>query len=162
MAMPPKEVSCDELVHYFESILKKWSTIAVTDFVDGAVPVLLRTRLPELTGFLIYEEEHTGLDRLIALSKSPHSCIQPLIEGLGASVDVLDAGTLYEVCGRLAPLLAPEDIKKALAIYTERLLSNISTDNSVHFDRDDIPVSTTDAIARYIYALMSDIEVGTC
>jgi hypothetical protein len=84
-----------------------------------------------------------------------------LIEGIGASIDILDAGTLYEVCGRLAPLLAPADVKAALQLYVKRLVSDIPEKEPVHFDGADVPQSPIDALARYIFSLMSDIEVGT-
>jgi len=161
MSVPAGEVRVDELVRYLEAVREAWPTMAVATFVDGAVLQLLKTRLPELSEFLIWGETHTALDRAVQLSSNRVACLKPMIEGIATGLNLLSAATLYEICGHMAPLFSADDVAQALFPYLQRLLGDVDQEKVQTFDGIDIPSSSTDALARYLFALLSDIEIAT-
>jgi hypothetical protein len=161
MLVAGAELSADVLVRHFEAARADWPTLATQEFIDNATKHLLKERLPELSGFLVWGERRTSIDRAIELNSNPATCLKPMIEGVAAGLDSLSAATLYEICGRMAPLFAPQDLSKALVPYLDRLLAQLDTNGISRFDGTDIPVSSTKALGRYLFSLLSDIEIAT-
>jgi len=102
MLVAGAELSADVLVRHFEAARADWPTLATQEFIDNATKQLLKERLPELSGFLVWGERRTSIDRAIELNSNPATCLKSMIEGVAASLDSLSAATLYEICGRMA------------------------------------------------------------
>lgn len=161
MSVAESDLSSDELIRHFEAARVAWPTLAIANFVDSAIIELLKVRLPELSGFLVWGERRTSLDRAIDISTNPTACLKPMIEGIAMNLDSLSAATLYEICGRMAPLFLPQDLTQALFPYLARLLARLDTNGIIRFDSTDIPASPTKALGRYLFSLLSDIEIAT-
>jgi hypothetical protein len=109
-------------------------------------------------GMLVYFETDSALDRLLNLVSDRSSCNRPLLRGLGESLDALTAGAVYEVCRRVIQSLRQEDAKDILLATLRRLVNALPDSAEVRFDITDIPRLPTDAIARFLFALMSDVD----
>jgi hypothetical protein len=107
---------------------------------------------------LVYFETDSALERLLNLVSDRSSCSRPLLRGLGESLDALTAGAVYEVCRRVIQSLRQEDAKDILLANLLRLVNALPDSAEVRFDITDIPPEPTDAVARFLFALMSDVD----
>jgi hypothetical protein len=148
----------DDIVGVFEVANHEWSSPAVSLWMEEAVPLILRTRLPAFVGFVEWDGKHATVDRLLRLTKEPDRSIRALIEGLGRDIEAFDAGTIYELCRRLFRMVGPEDARAVLNPYLERLRLALPPEDKASFDESDIPDSPDDVLARYLFVLMSDVD----
>jgi len=82
-----------------------------------------------------------------------------LLEAMEHHVDVLDAPTVYALVGLAARYCTPDETSRIMARYVDRLLERIPIAERDAWDADDIPTEATEGIARFLYALMGDIDV---
>jgi len=148
----------EAIVSALEQARQRWTAAAVSAWLDQAVPALLSTRLADFCGMLVYFETNSALDRLLNLVSDRSSCSRPLLRGLGESLDALTAGAIYEVCRRVIQSLRQEDAKDILLANLRRLVNALPDSAEVRFDITDIPPEPTEAVARFLFALMSDVD----
>ena len=156
--LPLGVVDGEAIVSALEQARQRWATAAVSAWLDQAVPTLLSTRLADFCGMLVYFESNSALDRLLTLVSDRSSCSRPLLRGLGESLDALAAGAIYEVCRRVIQSLSQQDAKDILLANLQRLVNALSDSAEVRFDITDIPPEPKEAVARYLFALMSDVD----
>jgi len=82
-----------------------------------------------------------------------------LLEAMEHHVDVLDAPTVYALVGLAARYCTPDETSRIMSRYVDRLLERIPIAERDAWDADDIPTEATEGIARFLYALMGDIDV---
>jgi hypothetical protein len=156
--LPFEVVDGEAIVSALEQARQRWATAAVSAWLDQAIPALLSTRLAGFCGMLVYFETDSALDRLLNLVSDRSSCNRPLLRGLGESLDALTAGAVYEVCRRVIQSLRQEDAKDILLANLRRLVNALPDSAEVRFDITDIPPEPTEAVARFLFALMSDVD----
>lgn len=82
-----------------------------------------------------------------------------LLEAMEHHVDALDAPTVYALVGLVAGYCTPDETSRIMSRYIDRLLERIPIAERDAWDADDIPTEATEGIARFLYALMGDIDV---
>lgn len=84
--------------------------------------------------------------------------LQVLIEGVETSGLALDSRALYGVAGMIVEDMQDLDASAVLKWYVERLGTRLPVDGARVLHPDDIPTKTTDAVARFLFALLGDID----
>lgn len=114
--------------------------------------------LPELSRWLSYGEFQ--LPKLLEKSNASEEKIcETLLEALERQVNTLTAPTIYALVGVLASFYHPSEAAELLSRYSQRLFDRIPIDERDNLNINDIPQDTSGGIARYLYAMMGDIDV---
>lgn len=100
------------------------------------------------------------LARLMAAAPLPPSeRLRILTDGIEASGLELGAQALYGVAEMIAANLADDEAAPLLTWYIERLARRIPVDAPAHLlAPNDIPATTNDAVARFLFAFLGDID----
>jgi hypothetical protein len=123
------------------------------------MPVVV-DHLPGLSRWLVHGE--SPLSALLETSGMPSSrIVAALIEGMERHVDVLDAPTVYALAGLIGRHCEPIDAAQVMARYADRLVQRIPIHERDNWDPADIPTEPTAGLARFLYALMGDVDVRT-
>ncbi|MGD0470302.1 MAG: hypothetical protein ABSA54_18120 [Terriglobales bacterium] len=158
-SLPVEDVDGEAIVDALEDARERWNTAAVSAWLDQAVPMLLSARLADFCRMLVYLETNSPLDRLLKLVSDRGTCSRPMLRGLGESLDALTAGTIYEVCRRVVQCLPELEAKGILLANLGRLVSALPDLAEVRLDAGDVPPHPTAAVARFLFVLMSDVDV---
>jgi hypothetical protein len=84
-----------------------------------------------------------------------------LIEGMERHVDVLDAPTVYTLVGLIGRHCGSIDAAQVMTRYAHRLVQRIPVHERDSWDLSDIPTEVAAGLARFLYALMGDVDVRT-
>jgi hypothetical protein len=115
-------------------------------------------RLPTFGGWLTYSKER--VEQFLKQSRATDGEIsRAVLEGIERHVDSLDARTAYTLVAFIGDYCAPKDAAEVIERYAERLLHRIPATDRDTLDLEDLPAIGTESLARYIYALMSDVDV---
>jgi hypothetical protein len=124
---------------------------------EGLMPFVV-DHLPGLSRWLVHGE--SPLPALLEASGMPGSRITAaLIEGMERHVDVLDAPTVYALVGLIGRHCGPIDAAQVMARYGDRLVQRIPAYERDNWDLTDMPTETVGGLARFLYALMGDVDV---
>jgi hypothetical protein len=147
-----------DIVPALEAAKSAWNTPAVTQWFSASIPKILETHLSQFADLIIWDREHGGLDRLLQLAPDRTGIATALIEGIATGLEHFSAGTIYELCDRLYRYIDADSLKIILLPYTQRLEDELPDAQEFLFDTSDIPDDLTEAIGRYLFALMSDVD----
>lgn len=149
--------------HQFETSLAR----AVDKFYDAPavnrwcrenlLKVISRT-LPSFTVLIHFGESSLPVLLERSGASDPEICAA-LLDGIEQHIDTINATTVYALARRLVKYCAPWEAAKLLERYVTRLVHRIPASNRDNWDLTDVPVRTTDALARFLFALMSDVDV---
>lgn len=84
--------------------------------------------------------------------------LQIILAGVAQSGEALSSRTLFAIAEEIARVLDEDDAGEQLSWYTQRLVDRLPSEDQSLYMPTDIPVDTTKAIARFLFALMSDID----
>ncbi len=84
--------------------------------------------------------------------------LQILLKGVAQVGESLNSRALFAIAEEIARAIAPEEAGTLLLWYAKRLLSRLPAEDQVLASSAEIPNNMTDTIARFLYALMSDID----
>ena len=82
-----------------------------------------------------------------------------LIEGMERHVDRLNAPTVYALIGLVGQYCEPEDAAQVIKRYADRLVQRIPAAERENWDLTNIPTEAVGGVARFLYALMGDVDV---
>lgn len=167
----------DRLAH-LEALIEMKANIADSDLVSGLLAALsewktqpavqrwCRTKLPDaiseyLPAFSRYFPRDDGrLDRALELSEaSPEQVLSILMSGIERNVGVMSAGALFAIVGRVAVSLPSVDAHETAAWYIWRLYDRLSDEDKASPDVADIPHTTEQALGRFFFSLLGDVDV---
>lgn len=115
-------------------------------------------QLPGCVGYMVYGD--SPLTDLLKKSDATESQIcSTLLEAVERHVDSLDAPTVYALVGLIGQYCKPTDAARVSERYSERLIQRIPANDRDTWDPTDIPNNPVDGVARYLYALMGDIDL---
>ena len=112
-----------------------------------------------------------GFSRWLAIRQSPlpalleesgvssHQICAALLEGMEHHVDALNAPTVYALIGMVGQYCTPDDAAQVIMRYADRLVQRIPAPERDNWDLTDIPTETAGGVARFLYALMGDVDV---
>jgi len=139
--------------------LEEWnSTPAVQQWCRQELLRILGDRLPLFA--LEYTRGRSVLSILLDLTEASNEDILGcLLDGIQNNVDEFEASWIYKIVGFAAKYCSQDDAATLVAEYTNRLLQRIPATEREEWILDDIPTSSSCAIARMLYAYMSDVDV---
>ena len=124
---------------------------------------LMRVLIDLLPGFSRYIESEYGecpLPTLLEQCGVPDQEIcDALLEGIERHVGELPPSTIWALVGLVGRYCTPEEAAQVLAGHASRLARRIPESHRDKWDLADIPVEVTEGVARFLYALMGDIDV---
>lgn len=84
-----------------------------------------------------------------------------LLEGMERHSDVFHVSDLYSLVGLLARYCSAQDVAQIFTRYLERLINRIPAEKRDQWDLSDIPTEPEDGMARFLFALMGNVDVRT-
>lgn len=155
----PKGVLDWEPGHVLNRRLAEWKTQpAIARWRRQRLPDIISDSLPAFCRGLAHG--YAALPDLLEATESTDSQIRDVIlSGIEKNVDHLDAPTLYLLVGVIAEHVPPEVAAMIATGFVERLLAEIPKEHRTTVLHDQLPSDPAEATARFLYALMSDVEV---
>ncbi|TKB24222.1 ATP-binding protein [Desulfopila sp. IMCC35006] len=84
--------------------------------------------------------------------------LNTILAGVSTAGEGLGSRALFAIAEEIARTLEGKEAGNFLVWYSERLRNRIPAEEHTILASDDIPSDTTEAIARFLFALMSDID----
>ena len=153
------KVSDYELAHAVTKGVLEWrGTLAVDNWCRERLMNVVVEQLPGFSRFLGYDRR--PLPDLLEKSGVPDQQIAAaLIEGLERHVDTLNAPTIYALVGLVGKYCLPTEAAQVITRYANRLVQRITPSDREKWDTTDVPTNIAESMARYLYALMGDVDV---
>lgn len=178
LANARRSVDLTDRIAHLDALIKMKADISDSDFVSGLLAALsewksqpavqrwCRTKLPDaiseyLPAFSRYFPRDDGrLDRALELSEaSTEQVLLILMSGIERNVGVMSAGALFAIVGRVAVSLPVGDARETAAWYIRRLYDRLADEDKASPDAADIPTTTDEALGRFFYSLLGDVDV---
>jgi hypothetical protein len=156
---PSPKIGDYELVRAITQCVEAWREApAVERWCHERLLQVVVNLLPTFSRWLAYGD--SPLPDLLRKSGLPHPQIcAALLEALERHVDAFDVPTLYALVGLVGQYCAPQDAAQVISDYADRLLQRIPVLEREDWDLADIPTEAAGGVARFMYALMGDIDV---
>ena len=130
---------------------------AVDRWCKEILPSVISSHFKGVTYY--FREGQSVLLQLLSYTESnTDSRIQILLAGIAQIGESLNSWTLFAVAGEIVKTLDADEASELLLWYTRRLRSRLPAADQTLYSLIDIPDDTTEAISRFLYALMSDID----
>ncbi len=175
-------IKLDEQIAFIETLIKKelkeelaydwartimhflylWSesSLAVRDFKREHLPALIQENLPDFSRYYPYGHWEYNLPQLLdSLGLSDDSKVDLILHGIETNSEHFNVGTLYALVGLIAKYSPARDAADIIDRYSSRLLKRVPEKDRELFKLDDLPNEIDKSCARYIYALMGDVDV---
>jgi len=148
-----------ELAAALSHRLSKWqSTPSVDRWCRDQLLEVVIERLPQWSRWLPHGDSH--IPALLKHSKaSDEEICTALIGGLERHVDSLSAPVIYSLVGLIGSHCLGLDSAEILLRYAKHLAQRIPELDRDYWRPDDVPAVVSAAIARLLFALMSDVDV---
>lgn len=178
LATARRAVDLTDRVAHLDALITMKADILDSDFVSGLLAALsewksqpavqrwCRTKLPDaiseyLPAFSRYFPRDDGrLDRALEFSEaSSEQVLSILMSGIERNVGVMSAGALFAIVGRVAVSLPAGDARETAAWYIRRLHDRLAVEDKVSPDIADIPTTTDQALGRFFFSLLGDVDV---
>ncbi len=130
---------------------------AVEQWRDEKLPRLIVLRFSEFARWL-NQGESLLAELLAEAGLSSSGRFGTLAEGVEASGVELSSRTLYGVAEMMVEQMSSDQVADVLAWYVPYLLARIPNDGRDTLELSDVPSATADAIARFLFALLGDID----
>ena len=171
-------VDLKDRVAHLDALIKTRANIADSDLISALLAALsewkklpavqhwCRTELPEaisefLPAFSRYFPRDDGrLDRALEFSEAPpEQILSILMSGIERNVGVMSATALFAIVGRIAVSLPAGDARETAAWYIRRLYDRLAVEDRASPDVADIPTTTDQALGRFFFSLLGDVDV---
>ena len=130
---------------------------AVDRWCKEILPSVISSHFKGVTFY--FREGQSVLLQLLSYTESNNdSRIQILLAGVAQIGESLNSWTLFAVAGEIVKTLDADEAGELLLWYTHRLWSRLPIADHTQYSLTDIPNDTIEAISRFLYALMSDID----
>lgn len=145
-----------------EAIVKRLSDwgdqTSVAKWWREQLPQVVIDLLPAFSQWIA--EGQSRLPALLEKTGAPghHTCAV-LLEGMERHVNSLSAASIYALVGLAAQYCNPDDAAQVIGKYANRLVQRVPVSERDHWDLGDLPSEPILSVARFLYALMGDIDV---
>jgi len=138
--------------------LAKWKgTPAVDNWCKESLPSILATYFYDATLWL--KEGQSVLHQLLDCTESDaNGRLQIILEGVAQVGETLNSRTLFAIAEEIANALDADEASAQLLWYTQRLRDRLPAEDQSMHSISEIPNDKIEAIARFLFALMSDID----
>ena len=142
---------------YFLDIWSE-SSLAIRDHKRNYLPIMIQEHLPEFSRYLPFGE--SPLPSLLdSLGLSNSEIVNLLLTGIEENSEHFDVGTLYALVGLISKYTASGHAAEIIDRYSTRLLKRVPKKDREMLKLGDLPSEITESFARFIYALMGDVDV---
>ena len=151
----PDDQVLDVILESARNWIGQW---AVEGWCVDNLPRLLVNHLPRFTRYLPWNDSRLGPTMAMAqLSGSKAETV--LLEGLERFSGEFDVRVLYNLAGIISTKMAPGDAVNLYRWYLARLFSRVPDKDREAINPNDLPVKTTPAVARFLYAYLSEVDL---
>ena len=148
----------DRLDIVCESI-DKWKGLpAINSWCKETLPAVIVTHFRGAVRYLKVGE--SSLNRLLDYTgKDARGRLDTILAGVASVGESLSSQTLFAIAEEIVRYLDEDEAGKLLGWYSDRLKKRIPVaDQTLSFAASSLPRNTTEAVARFLFALMSDID----
>lgn len=157
-SVPVGVIWCSCWVDTLSETLAAWKgTPAVDRWCKESLPSILSVHFYDLTRWLKQGQlfphqlmDYTGLDA--------NGRLQIILSGVAQAGEALNSHALFAIAEEIARALDPEEAGYQLLWYTQRLRNRLPAEDQALYSLTEIPDNMTEAVARCLFALMSDID----
>jgi len=137
--------------------LTEWNSPAIDQWRKNKLPAVLVENFEAATVWL--KEGQGLLEKLLDLCEvTGNERIQIILRGVARAAESLRSQTQFAIAEVLVQMLGETDAGELLVWYVTRLRNRLPSDDHLTQRIDQIPQNTSEAIARFLFALMSDID----
>ena len=154
----PKEIAPSyDIGRALSDVLSDWHTPAVNHWCQKRLPEIILRDFSAFAAWLPYPQERF----LIQLFKKVPQNEVPriVIEGITHNAGSLSAETVFELAGLLASHLEPAQISTTLIPYLDRMIKRIPSHELDLILPTTVPEHVDKGVARFLWALLSDVDV---
>jgi len=152
--------SADDIIGAILAATEAWSSQpAIGQWCRSALPAMISDRLPIFARNLRWRGEELQSALMIAgLDDARSQAI--LLAGIEQNVDFLGAETTFALVGIVAQKLPDAQAASLCEWYLRRLADRVSPEDREGPIEAELPVDVDEAIGRFIYAMLSDINLN--
>ena len=148
-----------QIVDVILSAARAWSDQpAVARWCEKTLPDLIVAYLPSFARYLPWEDGRLSPAMDLARLSGPQAQ-SVLLEGLERHAETLDSGVIFTLAGIIGTHLVPEDAAELCRWYLDRLVKRIPETDRELINEQDLPDTTPDAVGRFLFAYMSDVDL---
>ena len=138
--------------------IREWKgTPAVNAWCKETLPSVLIAHFYGATRWL--KEGDSALHRLLDhAGLDDDNRLKIILAGVATAGEALNSRSLFAIAEEIARVIDVAEAGNLLVWYSERLRNRLPAEDHTILMSDDIPSDTTEAVARFMYALMSDID----
>ena len=153
-------VSGNSIAQAILNCINDWRTSpSVASWSRTQLLQVLIDHLPDYSRGLSYYNYSVLPELLEKTGLEDSKIFTALFEGIERHVDDLGAATIYALIGLIGRYTTASDAALVTKRYSDRLVQRIPTSDRENWDLQDIPTNRTSALARFLYALLSDVDV---
>jgi hypothetical protein len=154
-----KTISDNEIVDAISQRLEDWGdSPSVAEWARTKSLQIFVEKLPTFVRWLGYYQER--IEKWFRKSGAAESEIAAsLLASIERHVDTLDARAVYSLVGLVGTYCDPKNAASAVERYAERMVYRIPQTDRDSLEISDIPTEPAIGLARYVYALLSDVDV---
>ncbi len=159
-AVRSERISASSIAQAISRAVEEWKeSFSVRTWCRERLPSAIVDNLPGFCRELAYGAYSSFIPLLDILTAEQVDVPKVLALGIGRHVQDLSAVTIYELTRLIAERMIPSDVAGALVFYLKRLMMRIPTMHLDVMNAADIPKDMESAIARFLFAMMSDCDV---
>ena len=148
-----------QLVDVILPAARNWfSQPAVKRWCRASLPPVVAGHLPKFARYLPWEDGRVG-PSMELIAESGGNSITALLEGLQRHADSMKVEAILAVSGLVGSNLAPKEAADLCAWYLTRLLQQVDEADRESIRKSDIPIEAPQAVGRFLYAYMSDVDI---
>jgi hypothetical protein len=154
----PSDVWWDDIATSLIACASAWSdTPAVKAWCQSELPAIIAEQLPNFAHYLA--SGHAILTKALPLVGSNDATRDALLTGVEAHFEAFDAATVYALAGIIGNACTARQAADIIKRHTSQLLEDIPSDARILPDPSVIPDNVTNAIARFLFANLSDVDI---
>lgn len=156
-AIDGDSLEADDRAEAILDALREWHGPAIENWKVNQLPRLISENLWPLSRWL--HDRHFGLPRLLdASGVTERDRIEVIAKGLEDGPDGFSSRALFSLADLMAPGLSRDEQKSIASWYVTRLYEMVPPDIRARYDETDVPTGLHAGVARFMFALMSDID----
>jgi len=156
--LPEDTAWATDRVAFISEAVSEWRGIpAVDQWRRNVLPRIIVAQFSGATRWL--KEGNAALPTLLDLTElDGEGRLRTILEGVSESGAALSSRTLFGIADIVAGGLEAGDTALILSWYAARLRARLPAEDQESIPLEDIPLEITEAIGRFLFALMSDID----
>ncbi|GAB6154761.1 ATP-binding protein [Desulfosporosinus burensis] len=156
-----QNVSDYEVIETLKTRIDEWNeSPSVKRWCHERLLQVIIDFLPGMFGW--YDSRRSQLLYFIEKSDAnDHDICAVLLDAIERHVDTLSASSVYALVGIVGQYCTPSEATQVIKRYSKRLVQRIPIQDQEIWDLKDIPIKVEESLARFLYAMMGDIDVRT-